>query len=89
MAIKIFKYTLEVADRQVVQMPVGSKILAFQFQRGVPCIWALVAEGSVMKSRALRIHGTGHQINIDDTPTQYVGTAQQGDSLVWHLFEEV
>lgn len=89
MAIKIFKYTLEIADRQEVQLPEGAKILAFQFQRGFPYIWAMVAEGAPVKTRALRIYGTGYQINIDDTPVQYVGTAQQGDWLAWHLFEEV
>lgn len=35
----IYKYKLYVTDRQTVSMPIGSKILNIQTQKGEPCIW--------------------------------------------------
>jgi hypothetical protein len=40
--IRVFKYQLAIADRQVLSMPKGAKILCVQIQRASPQIWALV-----------------------------------------------
>lgn len=39
----IWKYPLQVLDRQTLFMPPGAEILSLQTQFGNPCLWARVA----------------------------------------------
>jgi len=87
---KIFKYKLEF-DKMEVLMPVGAKILSFQSQGGIPCIWALVNTNA--KKHQLRkffIVGTGEPMtSMALAGLEYIGTAQMSLYLVYHLFEVV
>lgn len=85
----IYKYPIQITDRQIVEMPKQAEILCVQVQREVPCLWALVNLDGVMAKRTILVYGTGHPVP-DSTQQKYIGTIQlNGGSLVFHVFEEV
>ena len=87
--MKVFKYSFDVADRVVLDMPYGAEVLCVQTQDNRPNIWAKVSPNLVKEKRVFRIFGTGHPIS-DDAKLTYVGTFQLvGGTFVGHLFEEV
>lgn len=84
----IYKYPLEVTDRQDVEMPQGAKILSVQTQGEVVCLWALVDKQREIVRRKIRILGTGHE-HEESYTSGYIGTTQQANgALVWHVFDE-
>ena len=84
---KIYKYTLEVLDRQLIEMPVGARILSLQQQGSTVCIWAIVEEGQPIDKRVFYIFGTGHTLPDFINKSDFIGTVQTGP-LVWHVFDE-
>ena len=84
--MRIWKYTLEITDRQTVQMPAGAQVLAVQMQGDAPQLWAIVNESeSVEEPRAFAIYGTGHP--LPDDPGKYIATFQlSGIPFVGHVF---
>jgi len=83
----IWKFPIEITDKQKVFMPRTAKILSVQVQRETPYIWALVDTEEQISERTLIIHGTGHPCVCD--ASEFVGTFQVADgSLVFHLFEK-
>ena len=83
----IWKYSLNIEGRQVIEMPTGAQIIAVQTQKGMPQIWAIVNPDNRKESRAFCIYGTGHV--HDDIPGEYLGTFQFNDGLlVFRVFEE-
>lgn len=87
---KIFKYPLEVEDKQVVMMPVDAQILCIQVQHGTPCIWALVDPAlAASQERTLLTFGTGHELPTG-LELSYIGTyLVHGGNLVFHVFEQL
>lgn len=87
MSARIWKWTLPIADRQSLMLPLGAKFLTAQMQGGMPQLWALCDDTQTEKSsRVIAIYGTGHP--LPDAPGEYIGTVQMvGGSLVWHIFE--
>lgn len=87
----VWKYALEVADEQVIEMPANAHILTVQTQQGTPCIWALVDPTRPYEPRKLLIAGTGHERkDLDDVGVSYIGTFQvMGGGLIFHVFESV
>jgi hypothetical protein len=86
---KVYKYSFDIADEFVIEMPIKAKVLCWNFQRGIPCIWALVdPEETEMKTMHFRLAGTGHPIdNDDDIEPFYIGTVFIDDAnMVLHLF---
>lgn len=82
----IWKFSLEVADKQAVHMPVKAKVLCVQSQHDQPCIWALCDTNAPSVERTFAVYGTGHQ--HEQIKGEYVGTCQcHGGALVWHVFE--
>lgn len=84
----IWKFPLATTDRQIVNLPVGAKVLAVQTQFDEPQLWALVDvdAGEKTSGRAFLTYGTGHQHEGIDG--DYVGTYQlRGGCLVFHVFE--
>lgn len=82
----IWKFDLQVAGRQVVNVPNGAKLLTIQMQHGRPVLWAEVnPDEPHVAGREILCFGTGHPI----TPKQtYLGTVQEmGGNLVWHFYE--
>ncbi len=86
---KIFKYPIDITDKQSFSMPVGAKILTVQVQNGNPFIWAMVDPEAPTEEVTIRVHGTGHPI-YDSSNLEYIGTFQSmyGVNLVFHVFKE-
>jgi len=80
----IWKFPLTLTGYHSVKMPRGAKIISFQIQRGVFCIWAIVDIGQFEEDRLFKIYGTGHE--HEKIEGEYIGTVQD-NMLVWHLFE--
>ena len=84
---KIYKYKLDVCDKQKVVLPIEAQILKAGMQGSCLYIWALVDpdEKSTME-RTICIFGTGHEVagNVDDLV--HIETIFVGD-LVFHIFE--
>jgi hypothetical protein len=81
----IWKYALEITDRQVVEVPEGAEVLAVQEQAGKVCLWMMVDPEAKKEKRTFVIVGTGHPIE-GASYLDYYGTAQVGP-MVWHVFE--
>ena len=84
--MRIYKYTLEVVDQQVVIMSYDAKMLSAQMQNGQLQLWALVDETSTAKkSVTIAIYGTGNP--MPNKPGEYISTFQMADGkLVFHVF---
>jgi hypothetical protein len=84
----VFKYTLDLTDDQIVQMPAGSTALHVKEQNGELCIWALVDPDKPTCSRRFFVHGTGHTLHPG--ALDYIGTAHlHNGGIVLHVFEGV
>lgn len=84
--MRIYKYPLQLMDRQTLSMPDGAKILSIQAQRDQVCLWAMVDENAQEIARTIAIYGTGQP--IPDEPGTYMQTFQMaGGNLVFHAFE--
>ena len=88
--VKIYKYPLELLDRQVLKIPVGAQFLHFGGQNSRPQLWALVDPDIPEEEEwTLRIAGTGHEIS-EDIEMEHLGTMiDENLGLVWHLFFEL
>ncbi len=86
----IWKFTLTVADRQVLKLPTGATVLDVQTQHEVPCLWALVDPGADAEERIFYTFGTGHPVAVTGGDVRHVGTYQlSGGAFVGHVFEGV
>jgi len=88
----IFKYKLEVTDRQELLMPLGTKVLKVDTQYGDITIWALVLPRQLtLVPRKFIILGTGQPIrkfDYDMDRCKYFNTVQQQSGMfIWHVFE--
>lgn len=66
-------------------MPMDAEVCAFEWQNGVPCLWAIVDSEAPKEVRRFAIFSTGFALPPQDECC-YVGTTQDGP-FVWHLFE--
>lgn len=90
----IYKYQLEPSNQVYqlepsiqVEIPEGGEVLTFQYQNEIPTIWVLVDTSKPLVKRTFVFQGTGWE--LPDYDMKYIGTAQQGRFLVWHLFEVI
>jgi len=85
----IWKFPLELTDRQSVGMLAGAEILSVQIQGATVCLWAIVEPSGQREERVFEIIGTGQTVwptEPDRQVRKYIGTVQQGP-WVWHVFE--
>ena len=83
--MKIWKWNLEVTDRQTLEMPTGAEVLTVQVQNEVPQLWALCHPMSPKERRIFAVYGTGQPISH---PGKYIATFQlHGGGFVGHVFE--
>jgi hypothetical protein len=88
----VYKYPFIIDDEFSIEFPVGTKVLCWNFQNGVPCIWALIDPDETEKKTChFRLAGTGHPIEeskwTDETNLVYINTVFLNEgSLVLHLF---
>lgn len=93
MELKVWKYALDtlLCSKKTLTLPVGSKILSFQYQDAVDdfCIWVLVDARKDIRTeqRTILVVGTGHVISTEDiNDIAFIGTTQVGN-CVFHAFE--
>ena len=81
----IWKYELEITDRQDIKMPGEAKILSAGLDpSGVPCVWAMVQPGAIERRFSVHIVGTGNPAE-NAVGERFVGSFVQGP-FVWHVF---
>ena len=82
----IWKYKLQVIDKQEIEMPDNAELLTVQVQRGVPCLWVKVDPNIPTRTYGIATYGTGHPIHQDNQ--KYIDTyiIDEG-ALVFHVFE--
>lgn len=88
----IWKYTLEITDRQSISLPEGAEVLHVGNQAESLCLWALVdPKAKLGPIRCFEIFGTGHPIPEDmGVSRKFLGTIiMQHGALVWHVFERL
>lgn len=83
----IWKYPLTVAPSQVLQMPLGAKIIAIQDQMGGLVCWYECNPDRALSPRTITLVPTGGDLP-DTHVMRYLATVQQ-DELVWHFYEAV
>lgn len=84
---RIYKYPLQITDKQEIELPVTAEVVAVQAQGDELFFWAAVDISEKTKPRVFRVIGTGHDIP-DGKFLHYLGTVQtHGGVLVWHVFE--
>ena len=81
----IWKYQLELKDDQLIEIPVSSEFLSVGLQAGVLCLWVLVNPTYPLIGKTILIRGTGHDLEVCFSKSDFIGTVQQGP-LVWHVF---
>ena len=80
----IYKYQLDITDRQNVKLPIDAEILSIQDQGGVVCMWAKIDPNKIAIDRTIIIYGTG--IPCEDIEGTFISTLQVG-AMVWHFFQ--
>lgn len=83
----IYKYPLQVQDKQTIKLPSGYKILTVQVQDSIPCLWAMVDTSIDCVEVNIITYGTGSGI-LSDEELRYIGTYQLNNGVfVFHVFE--
>jgi hypothetical protein len=85
---QIWKFPLQVASEQTVNMPVGAVVLHTDTQDDVIMLWAIVNPDVRMEQVTFEMYGTGNQLPDDITRHVYVGTVQR-HAFVWHIFRSL
>jgi hypothetical protein len=84
----IWKFPLQIMDRQEIKVPMGAQILSVQVQDGIPCMWAMVEpDSSIFDTIYIEIFGTGHPIDCGNGNNRKFISTIQLRSLVFHVFE--
>lgn len=85
--MRIFKYTLSVADLQTLMLPARAQILDVQAQYSEAQLWALVDElETAREPRVIAVYGTGNP--MPENCGSYIATFQMyNGQLVFHAFE--
>lgn len=81
---QIFKYPLALEPTQVLQLPIGARILTVKEQNDVPTIWAVVDQTEQLADVQVKIVATGEEFELD--PWRYMSTVLMSNGLVWHIF---
>lgn len=89
---RVFKYPLEVEQRQLVQMPIDAKILSVGSQNESPVVWALLEvnnDGTPMHPTGARIiRGVTTGEEFIAAGCEFIGTVTLRDWFVFHVFEQ-
>jgi hypothetical protein len=85
----IYKYKLEIKDKQTIEMPPVDFILHLGEQDGELYIWVMVdLEIPKLIPMEFKILGTGQPTKDPDLGLlSYIGSVQMKSGLVWHVFE--
>jgi hypothetical protein len=90
---KIFKYSLPVQEKYVIELPIGAKIIRVEDVDGLFFLWAIVDPGDdVMKEpRYLEFYKTGQPIETPIEDLIMVGTCKLFimQELCLYVFENI
>jgi hypothetical protein len=81
----IYKYPLQITDRQSLILKEGAQILSAQSQYDGLFAWVMVDTAAPRAIRKINIYGTGNPIQTNET-LKFISTVQMG-AFVWHIFE--
>ena len=84
----IWKYELNIRDKQTVIMPKDAKIVSIQTQGHAASIWAIVDPEAETEEVEFHMFGTGHPISDEEYKRRYIGTIQIRSS-VFHCFQKI
>jgi hypothetical protein len=85
----VWKYELEITDKQIIQMPTEAEPLYVGWQHKRLCVWMLVDPATLLTQRIVRVVGTGHPVTWEEYDLQYAGTAVDDQlGFVWHVWVE-
>lgn len=84
MSRSIYQYPLADDEVQLIEMPVGAKIISVGQQDSTIVLWADIEIDAPSTKRRIFIYGTGWPI---PPHVEYVGTVPRG-LFVWHIFQE-
>ena len=82
----VHKYKLFTSEKQLLVLPVGSKILSVQEQYGEIVLYAMV-DTSVREvdTHTIYVYGTGHR--IEEMDIRFIGTVKlNAGTLMFHVF---
>jgi len=81
----IHKFVLN-ARKNVHIFPKGHKVLSFGMQHDDIVLWVLLDDSLPnTEERVFEVYGTGWE--VDDRNSEFCGTVQNQDGLVFHVFE--
>lgn len=84
--ITVWKYELNVDDKQWLELPRGYKYLSIQVQNEKPCLWVQVDTEAVQDSVLIVTYGTGHPMK--SKTDKFIGSyTLYSGSFVGHVFE--
>lgn len=85
--LTIWRFPLQVAAHQVVEMPAAVRLLAVALGTdGTPAIWALVDQDAASRLQVhIDMYGTGWEMCAEVEYQRHLGTVVLGD-FVWHYF---
>ncbi|WP_426447603.1 DUF7352 domain-containing protein [Paenibacillus sp. S-38] len=86
----IYKYPIELQNKQLLELPKGSRVLSAQEQYGGINIYALVdTDLKETEKIVILLYGTGHRITEDIEEYRFLDTvSMHGGNLVIHVFTE-
>jgi len=87
----IWKYKLEVAGKQEIEIPHGSEVLSLAVQNNDPYIWVLVPDTGVTVKETLVVvtYATGQKIPQPVYRDHFLGTYQLSGKQVFHVFYNI
>lgn len=81
----IYKYKLDIADRQAIDLPVNARIIKCEEVFNDVFIWAIIKAENALEKVEFAIYGTGHP--LPDDPGIYLNTLiLNKGSFVIHVF---
>lgn len=87
---RIYKYPIELKDRQNVKLPSGAEILTAQMQNGILHLFAVVeVDSESVEPRSIEIFGTGSDMRPSNR--KYITTFRAGSEdwpKDYHVFEK-
>jgi len=88
--ISIYKYTLEINDKQELELPHNAVILSVANQHESIVLYAMIDTKEEEKQDAyeIYIHGTGHEISVEERNNAvFLGTVKLLDGkIMFHVF---
>lgn len=82
----IWKYQLELTDKQVIEAPMNARALSVGLDpAGDLCVWMEVERDVFNHGKTFYIVGTGHPLP-DEQFIEFIGSVKQ-DPFMWHVYE--